>query len=71
MCAMLTEKLAQKLFGSTSMAVGQVVKLFGLRFTVIGTFKERTGTFGILRNRRRNGADPDYCDQAFHSSGAY
>ncbi len=44
--AMLTEKLAQKLYGSTSMAVGQVLKLFGLQFTVIGTFKERTGTFG-------------------------
>jgi putative ABC transport system permease protein len=44
--AMLTEKLAQKLYGSTSMAVGQVVKLFGLQFTVVGTFKERTGTFG-------------------------
>jgi putative ABC transport system permease protein len=45
--AMLTEKLAQKLFGSTAVAVGQVLKLYGLRFTVIGTFKERTGTFGL------------------------
>ena len=45
--AMLTEKLAQKLFGSTTAAVGQVIKLYGLQFTVIGTFKERTGTFGI------------------------
>jgi putative ABC transport system permease protein len=45
--AMLTEKLAQKLYGSTSAAVGQVVKLYGLQFTVIGTFKERTGTFGL------------------------
>src|SRR6267154_3758422 len=44
---MLTEKLAQKLYGSTSAAVGQVVKLYGLQFTVIGTFKERTGTFGL------------------------
>jgi len=44
---MLTEKLAQKLYGSTSAAVGQVIKLYGLRFTVIGTFKERTGTFGL------------------------
>src|SRR5580698_3516958 len=44
--ALLTEKLAQKLFGSTGAAVGQVLKLFGLQFTVIGTFKERTGTFG-------------------------
>jgi putative ABC transport system permease protein len=45
--AMLTQKLAQKLYGSTAAAVGQVVKLYGLRFTVIGTFKERTGTFGL------------------------
>lgn len=44
--AMLTEKLAQKLYGNTAMAVGQVLKLFGLQFTVIGTFKERTATFG-------------------------
>jgi putative ABC transport system permease protein len=44
---MLTENLAKKLFGSTSVAVGQAIKLFGLKFTVIGTFKERTGTFGL------------------------
>ena len=44
---MLTEKLAQKLFGSTAAAVGRVIKLYGLQFTVIGTFKERTGTMGI------------------------
>ncbi len=44
---MLTEKLAQKLYGSTSAAVGQVLKLYGLQFTVIGTFKEKTGTFGL------------------------
>src|SRR5262249_11477697 len=44
---MLTEKLAIKLFGSTSAAVGQMIKLYGLQFTVIGTFKERTGTFGL------------------------
>jgi putative ABC transport system permease protein len=44
---MLTEKLAQKLFGSTTAAVGRVIKLYGLQFTVIGTFKERTGTMGI------------------------
>ncbi|HYL78637.1 MAG TPA: ABC transporter permease [Bryobacteraceae bacterium] len=44
---MLTEKLALKLYGSTSVAVGQILKLYGLQFTVIGTFKERTGTFGL------------------------
>lgn len=44
---MLTEKLAVRMFGSIQAAVGQVIKLYGLRFTVIGTFKERTGTFGV------------------------
>jgi putative ABC transport system permease protein len=44
---MLTEKLALKLFGSTSAAVGQIIKLYGLQFSVVGTFKERTGTFGL------------------------
>ena len=45
--AMTTEKLANRLYGSQTAAIGQVVKLFGLQFTVIGTFKERTSTFGI------------------------
>ena len=31
-----------------STAVGQTIKLYGLQFTVIGTFKERTGTFGLV-----------------------
>jgi putative ABC transport system permease protein len=44
---MLTEKLAVKLFGSTSAAIGQIIKLYGLQFSVVGTFKERTGTFGL------------------------
>jgi putative ABC transport system permease protein len=44
---MLTEKLAQRLYGNVQDAVGQVIKLYDLRFTVVGTFKERTGTFGI------------------------
>ena len=44
---MLTDKLAVRLYGSPENAVGQVIKLYGLRFTVVGTFKERTGTFGL------------------------
>jgi putative ABC transport system permease protein len=44
--ALLTEKLARRLYGSQSAAIGQVLKLHGLQFTVIGTFKERTETFG-------------------------
>jgi putative ABC transport system permease protein len=44
---MLTEKLAVRLYGNVQDAVGQVIKLYDLQFTVVGTFKERTGTFGI------------------------
>jgi putative ABC transport system permease protein len=45
--AMLTEKLARRLYGSQQAAVGQQIKLHGLQFGVIGTFKERTSTFGL------------------------
>ncbi len=44
---MVTEKLATRLFGGVQNAVGQVIKLYDLRFTVVGTFKERTTTFGV------------------------
>ncbi len=49
--AMLTEKLAAKLYGSQAAAVGQTIKIHQLRFTVIGTFKERTSTFGLAELR--------------------
>ena len=45
--AMLTEKLAVRLYATTGNAIGQIIKLYGLQFTVVGTFKERTSTFGI------------------------
>lgn len=44
---MLTEKLATRVYGGVQNAVGQVLKLYGLQFTVVGTFKERTTTFGV------------------------
>jgi putative ABC transport system permease protein len=44
---MLTQKLARRLYSNTENAIGQVIKLYGLQFTVVGTFKERTSTFGI------------------------
>jgi putative ABC transport system permease protein len=43
---MLSEKLAARLYGNVQDDVGQVIKLYGLQFTVVGTFKERTATFG-------------------------
>jgi putative ABC transport system permease protein len=45
--AMLTEELARKLYGSQQAAIGQILKLHGLQFTVIGTFKEKTNSFGM------------------------
>jgi putative ABC transport system permease protein len=45
--ALLMERLARRLFGSPSAAVGQTVKLHGLQFKVIGTFKEKTESFGL------------------------
>jgi putative ABC transport system permease protein len=42
----ITEKMANEVYGSAQAAVGRVVKLTGLPFTIIGTFKERVETFG-------------------------
>jgi putative ABC transport system permease protein len=45
--AMLTEKLAQRMYGGQEAAVGQTLKIHQLQFTVIGSFKEKTSTFGL------------------------
>ena len=43
----ITEKLAQKMFGTAASAVGNTIKLSGnLPFTVVGVFKESVDTFG-------------------------
>lgn len=44
--ALLTDNLAKRLYGSRHAAVGQIIRLFGLQFTVIGTFHEKVETFG-------------------------
>ena len=44
--AAITQNLAITMFGSTEDAVGQTIKLSGLPFVVIGTFRERVDTFG-------------------------
>src|SRR5579863_176139 len=43
---LLTEKLAQRLYGSTTAALGNVIKVHELQFTIIGTFKEKVESFG-------------------------
>jgi putative ABC transport system permease protein len=42
----ITEKMAIDVYGSAQAAIGKVIKLTGLPFTIIGTFKERVETFG-------------------------
>ncbi len=45
--ALVDDKLARTQFGSPGASVGQILKIYGLQFTVIGVFKERTQTFGL------------------------
>ena len=42
----ITEKMAKNVYGSPEAAIGKIVKLSGLPFTIIGTFKESVETFG-------------------------
>jgi putative ABC transport system permease protein len=44
--AIITQNLANTMYGSTDAAVGQTIKLSGLPFVVVGTFRERVDTFG-------------------------
>ena len=44
--AVLTQKLAVRLFGAQSAAVGQTIKVYNLQFVVIGTFREKQDSFG-------------------------
>src|SRR5579885_145516 len=43
---LITEKLAQELYGSPEAAIGRIIPLSHLPFTIIGTFRERVNTFG-------------------------
>lgn len=45
--ALLTEKLARRLYETPERAVGQLIKIHGLQFTVVGVFKERVESFGL------------------------
>jgi putative ABC transport system permease protein len=43
---LLTDKLAERMYGSVGVAMHQTIRLYGLQFTVIGTFREKVETFG-------------------------
>jgi putative ABC transport system permease protein len=44
--ALVTYQFAARLYGTQDAAIGQNIKISGLPFTIIGTFKERVETFG-------------------------
>ncbi|HEY1220789.1 MAG: ABC transporter permease [Bryobacteraceae bacterium] len=44
--ALLSDPLAQRMFGARAAALNRKIRLYGLEFTVIGTFHERVETFG-------------------------
>jgi putative ABC transport system permease protein len=44
--SLVTQKLAEDLYGSCQNAIGKTVKLTGLPFSIIGCFRERVDTFG-------------------------
>lgn len=43
---LITDTLSRELFGSPEAAIGKIIPLSHLPFTVIGTFRERVNTFG-------------------------
>ncbi len=45
--AMLTDKLAIRIFGSQDASIGQTIKISQLQFTIVGTFREKTSSFGL------------------------
>ncbi len=44
--AVITDKLAVRLFTNREAAIGQKIKVKQLEFTIVGTFREKTSTFG-------------------------
>jgi putative ABC transport system permease protein len=44
--ALMTDKLAKRLYGSQDAAIGRQIKIHQLQFTVIGTFREKVESFG-------------------------
>jgi len=56
--AMLMQKLAIRLFGGSEAAIGKMIKLHGLQFTVIGVFRERIETFSLTELTGENALIP-------------
>lgn len=45
--ALLTDKLAKRLYGGQQAAIGQRIKIHDLQFTIAGVFREKVSSFGL------------------------
>jgi len=45
--AVLTRRLAERLYSTPQNSIGQILKVHSLQFTVIGVFREKTSTYGL------------------------
>ena len=69
--ALLTDKLAERMYGSRAAALNQVIRLYGLQFTVIGTFHEKVETFGQSEVERDTILVPDHRPPLLHAGRAH
>ena len=69
--ALLTDQLAKRMFGRRAAALSQIIKLYGLQFTVIGTFHEKVETFGQSEVERDTILIPITVLALLHPRGAH
>ncbi len=62
----MQQKMAEDIYGSVDNAIGKTVKVNGLPFTIIGTFRERVDTFGQSEVTDNSHADPVHCVPLLH-----
>jgi putative ABC transport system permease protein len=68
--AVMQQRLAKEMYGSQDGAVGQTIRLNGLPFVIIGTFKERVETFGLSEINSETVLIPDTVARYFTNSDA-
>jgi putative ABC transport system permease protein len=66
----ITEPLAERLFHSQEAAIGQTIKIGGIPFTIVGTFRERVETFGQSEIRQETAVIPYTVARYFLDSDA-
>ena len=68
--ALMMQKLAQRLYGNQEAAIGKTIKLHGMQFTVIGTFREKVDDVRPVGVNRQQRDDPDHGAEVFRADRA-